>query len=229
MQVLTSWKWGKKIIPEEERRRARHIIKVQKISLLNKDLDLSRWCHNDVVLLTGDGLTLPTDVKQFESWGIPHDVFCCNRSPLFFEREINHWGAVDAEESAWLSQYHKLENGRFLRHVIGFCQGYDAYWFIDQPVDSEFGRRMWAGNSGYFGMMASLAMGYKKVVIAGMPLDRNRHWYDTEGTEGPHWVPDTYTIWMDYKIERPEAAKVRSLSGYSKFIMGEATKEWVLT
>jgi len=32
---------------------------------------------------------------------------------------------------------------------------------------------------------------------------------------------------MDYKMEAPEAEKVRSMGGYSAFIMGKANKEWV--
>ncbi len=71
-------------------------------------------------------------------------------------------------------------------------------------------------------------MGYEKVVLAGMPLDRSRHWYDPEGTEGPEWMGDVYTIWMSWKMKSPDAYKAKSLSGYSAFILGRATKEWVI-
>jgi hypothetical protein len=226
MKVVNSWKWGRIIIPEEERRARRNVAKVQDIYPLNI-IDFNSFCKESTVLLTGDGECLQEDVKRFESWNVPHDLFCCNRSILYFQRPVQHWGAVDAEESAWLSEFYNPAHGRFLRHVIGACKvGYDIFWAINTPCETEFGRRLWIGNSGYFGMLCCLAMGYKKVVLAGMPLDRNRHWYDPEGVEGPNWASDTYTIWMDYKMQKREAERVRSLSGYSKFIMGEATKEW---
>ncbi len=230
MEVLTSWKWGKKIIPEKERLEKRNVARVTELMVLDGSADYTKYCKEKTVLVTGDGLTLINDVKEFESWNIPHDIYCCNRSVNFFQRPINHWGAVDAEESAWLSEYYKEDNGRFLRHVIGHCRiGYDVFWAVQNPIDTEFGRRLWIGNSGYFGMLCCIHMGYEKIILAGMPLDRNRHWYAAEGDEGPTWVPDTYTIWMDYKIEIPDANKVRSLSGYSKFIMGGATKEWTIS
>lgn len=229
MELLTKWKWGRKIIPEAEMRKKRNIASVRTVGCLNFEEKHRAFCKEKVILITGDGSTLPDDIKEFESWNIPHDIMCCNRSLLYFQKPINHWAAIDCEESMWLSQYCNGNNGHFLRHTIGSCEiGFDLFWYAADGVETEFGRRQWIGNTGYFGMLIALNMGYEKVIIAGMPLDRNRHWYEPEGTEGPHWVSDTYTIWMDYKIECPDADKVRSLSGYSKFIMGKGTKEWVL-
>jgi len=229
MELLTKWKWGRKIIPEEEIRKKRNIAKVTSVGCLNWCPEFATHCKEKTLLITGDGSCLPDDVKEFESWNIPHDVLCCNRSLLYFQRPVNHWAAIDCEESVWLSEYAKGDNGHFLRHVIGSCAiGYDVFWYAADGVETEYGRRQWVGNTGYFGMLIALNMGYEKVILAGMPLDRNRHWYEPEGTEGPHWVSDTYTIWMDWKMERPEAGQVRSLSGYSAFILGKATKEWVL-
>ena len=224
MLNLQSWKWGKKIIPEEIRKDHRNISSTHEIYCINIQ-DFSKWRKHDVVLVTGDGLSLIEDVKAFESWGIPHDLFCCNRSLLYFQRPVNHWAAVDSEECTWLSQYYNPDNGHFLRHSIGGCLGFDAYWQA-KGVQTEFGKRLWIGNTGYFAILCALAMGYQKIVASGMPLDRSRHWYDPENAQGPTWLGDVYTIWMDFKMKSPHADKVRSMSGYSAFILGDATREW---
>lgn len=194
-------------------------------------LDWRRGCHHETVLVTGDGGCLPDDVQRFEAFGIPHDLFCVNRSLLYFQRPVQHWAAVDAEESAWYSQYVPAateSRGHIIRHTIGTCPvGYDVFWGIVDDLENENQKSIWAGNSGYFAVLASLHMGYRRVVLGGMPLDRSAHWYEPEDDVGPNWVGACYTQWMDFKMQHPEAHRVRSLSGYSAFILGTADREWI--
>ena len=232
MQVLAKWGWSKKNIPQSARRSKHNLAKIMAVKWRNVKFDPDKSRHSDTVLITGDGNTLPNEVAEFEGWGVNHDLFCVNRSALFFERPINHWASIDAEESSWLSKYFKREhvsgNGRMLRHTIGVCRyGYDIFWEPLALIENDYQARLWVGNSGYFGLLVSVALGYKKIVLAGMPLNKDRHWYDAEEEPGPSWVPETYTTWMDYKMAMPDADKVRSMGGYSAFILGQATKEWV--
>ncbi len=76
-------------------------------------------------------------------------------------------------------------------------------------------------------MLTAIKMGYEKVIMAGMPLNFDPHWYDPPETEGPQWGGFTYAQWMDFKMKHPQADKVRSMGSYSAFILGTATKEWV--
>jgi hypothetical protein len=75
--------------------------------------------------------------------------------------------------------------------------------------------------------MACIEMGYERIVLAGCPLDRKGHWYYPPEHAGPNWSAECYIAWMDFS-QQPEAARVRSLSGYTKIIMGDVTEEWVL-
>ena len=171
------------------------------------------------------------DVKEFESWEIPHDLFCVNRSLIFFERQVDHWAAVDTEEGMWFSQNlnSKVQpDKRILRHTIGwFPEAYDCFWEMNFKPESEYQRRIFIGNTGYFAVLVAMAMDYQRLVIAGMPLNHSRHWYDKDDPEEVvNWTGITYTQWMDFKMKHPEADKVRSMSGYSGFILGKASKEW---
>jgi hypothetical protein len=106
--------------------------------------------------------------------------------------------------------------------------GFDVFWRAENFEDMQgYAKNIWTGNSSYLAILSALYMGYKKVVLAGVPLDTGPHWYEPKGTEGPNWVGKVYRQWMDFKIEQNGADKVRSLSGYSKFILGEANKKWL--
>jgi hypothetical protein len=219
-------------IPPDEIRKRRSIASIQKMRVINRGVNWDKARSSDICLISGDAQCLPDDVKRFERWGIRHDLYCTNRSVAFFQRPVHHWAAVDAEESQWfcenVSKSAMPGKWRILRHTIGICpNGYDVFWEIDQPLDNEYQKWVWAGNTGYFAVLSALVMGYKKIILAGMPLDRSPHWYEPEDEEGPNWIGATYTQWMDFKMQAEGAEKIRSMSRYSAFILGEATKDWV--
>ena len=61
-----------------------------------------------------------------------------------------------------------------------------------------------------------------------MPLDSLPHWYEDPAVHaGPNWAGHVYRQWMDFAQKVPGAENVRSMSGYSAFILGEATKDWI--
>jgi hypothetical protein len=234
MQVIAGWGWKHREVAVEEKLKVKNQAKILAVELLNEGgFDFPRFCLNDTVLITGDGHTLPHDVRHFESLAIPHDVYCVNRSMLFFERPITHWAAVDIEETVWFSENInskvKPVGHRILRHGVGELKvGNDVHWrAVNFAQLNTIAKHLWTGNSTLLAILSSIVMDYKRIVLAGVPLDTGPHWYEPEGTEGPNWVGMVYRQWMDFKMEIPEAERVRSLSGYSAFIFGKPTKEWL--
>ena len=232
MNIVGSWKFVKKAIAGHQRRDVKNQLAVMSIAPTN-NVCFDKMRRNDIVLVCGDGGSLLKDIKAFESFQVDHDVYCINRSMLAFERPIDHWAAIDAEESMWFSQNFKSKHRRpgqkVYRHTIGVCPlGYDVFWHVDQEFDNELQKHIWSGNSGYFGILSAAAMGYRKIILAGMPLDTSPHWYESKDKPGPNWVGQTYRTWIDFKRNHPEAEKVRSMSGYSEFILGKADKTWLL-
>jgi len=115
-----------------------------------------------------------------------------------------------------------------LRHTIGYIPlGFDVWWERNYAFTNDNQRRLFIGNTGYFATLTALFMGYEKIILAGMPLNCDPHFYDPEGATGPSWYPHTYMQWMDFKTKNPNADRVRSMSGYSAFIVGQATEAWV--
>ena len=228
MKSLYKWSWQKNYVPPEVQKKRNHLVNITSVRLNNpeREGDVSRFREHDTVLITGDGRSLPSDVKEFESWNIPHDLYCVNRSMLFFQRQVTHWAAVDIEEAVWFTQNvsRAVQYKRdIVRHTIGeSTYAFDVYWQMDFDFENEFQRRVLTGNSGYFAVLTAIQMGYKRIIIAGMPLNMEPHWYEDEMEEGLNWNGWCYTQWMDFKEKVPEADRVKSMSGYSAFILGKA-------
>lgn len=180
----------------------------------------------DVILITGDGRTLPEDLGKFLSWNIPHEVMSIGRSINKYPGDVHHWANVDGADSRWWAENIPLKNqGEMpIRHSLGELAGYDIDWEIkDCPWGMD--EILWHGSTSLFAAYISIAMGYQKVVLAGCPLDSEGHWYFGPEHKGPRWTGETYQAWLDFARE-PEAQKVRSLSGYTAQIVGEAAREW---
>ena len=229
---LVSWSWQKHQMSAKQLQTRGNIIKCERLKLLNDPpIDWGRIRRNDVLVITGDGGTLPEDVREFKTWGVEYDLYCVNRSMLFFQEQVDHWAAIDSEESAWFTQHVSKNVEKFkpiLRHTIGYFPGaYDIWWEQVYPFTNEFQRRVFIGNTGYFAVLTALHIGYTRIVLLGMPLNQDAHWYEPESKMGPNWAGLAFTQWMDLIIKYPEeAAKVKSMQGYSAFMLGHATKEW---
>jgi hypothetical protein len=229
------WHWRKLYAPPHVMRMKNHLTLVSNMAVVDPGPagDVTKYPEHDIVLITGDGMCMPEDVKNFEAWRIAHDLYCVNRSMLYFERQIDHWAAIDVEESGWFAENvnFKIEpRKQIIRHTIGDGSfAYDVYWKMDIEEQNEFQRRVLVGNTGYFAILTALNMGYKKIILAGMPLNMDRCWYEPEDADGPNWMGWMYVQWIDFKMNHPLADRVKSLSGYSKFILGEATPEWLIT
>lgn len=244
MKTLFGWQWDKLYIPPAISKQKNAVVKIFSVSLAEPEKfpDLNKIRNHDFCFVTGDGHCLAKDVAKFNSWEIPHDIYAVNRSLIFHERQVQHWAAVDVEEACWFTEYinTKVEpDHKVIRHSIGgetmlgniAYTGtglYDCYWTMDYEWENEYQRRVFVGNTGYFAVLSALKMGYKKIVLGGMPLDVKPHFYETEDQPGPLWTGMTYMQWMDFKLQIPEAENVKSLSGYSAFILGTATKDWAL-
>jgi hypothetical protein len=240
MKSLFGWTWQKLYIPPAVSKQKNAVVKIFDVSLAEPEKfpDLNALRRSDTVFISGDGHCLAQDVAEFNSWRIPHDIYAVNRSLIFHQRQVQHWAAVDVEEATWFTEFvnEKVEPDHLIiRHSIGGenKEGkfvgtglYDCYWNMDYDWENEYQRRVFVGNTGYFAVLSSIKMGYKHIILGGMPLDVKPHFYETPDQPGPLWTGMTYMQWMDFKMIRPEAERVRSLSGYSAFILGKATKEW---
>jgi len=231
---MHGWGWRKHNLPHASKRHKDFpfIVTVLNVKLITDVPDWSIHRHSDTILITGDGGCLGDDCHRFEDWGIDHDLFAVNRSLVFHNRQVHHWAAIDLEETIWFSQNltdAQNPDKKLKRHTIGDIPGaVDFCWEMDYDWQDDDQKLVFIGNSGYFSVLISIIMGYERIILAGMPLNTLPHWYENPSENvGPNWAGHVYTQWMDFKMQVPGADKVRSMSGYSAFILGQATKEFV--
>jgi hypothetical protein len=185
--------------------------------------------NNDVLLITGDGKTLPDDVHLFYSFNVPHDVMCIGRSIKVVNSDILHYADIDADEGKWVAEnLHKNNptkiNGNLIKHTIGEVDWFDVGWDLEK--DQINGNdTSWYGSTALFAMLIGLEMGYKRIVLAGCPLDSKGHWYFPEQRFGPKWEAETYQVWFEF-AETEMKENVRSMSGYTKTLLNTPDKDF---
>lgn len=83
------------------------------------------------------------------------------------------------------------------------------------------------GTSGLFGAILALALGYDKVVLAGIPLDDQGHFYDPpDKTSGGFKSSFIRNEWKKVK-EIYFNDRIRSLSGWTREFLGEPDDAWL--
>lgn len=94
----------------------------------------------------------------------------------------------------------------------------DVVWHIEQQ----------RGTSGLFAIFIGIAMGFSKIVAAGLPLDSSGHFFDTPETR--RWgdydrlPPASVSVWRAAAERWPD--RVRSLSGRTADWFGRPDAAW---
>jgi hypothetical protein len=179
---------------------------------------------NRALLITGDGKTYPDDLKCFLRYRTCHDAMCIGRSIQLYPFKVEHYADVDADAGKWVLENimnNHPDKGNPITHTLGDVEWVDAGWDLEaSPWPSE--EVMWHGSTALFAVLIGIAMGYPRIVLAGCPLDSKGHWYFPDETYGPKWTGETYQAWFEF-AETPEAGRVKSMSGYTKQLLGGYT------
>ena len=185
--------------------------------------------HNTTILILGDGRSLPQDLKRFLTWEVPHDVGCIGRRIKMYPGDVRHW--FDCDAAATMAWAKSIDSG-VIKHTCGDFDGFDVDWDVEQK-DYHYAEQTGEktarnhGSTALFATLAAIEMGYQKIVLAGCPLDTEGHWYfePAPDTMGPIWLGYDFMAWLDFS-ESPEASGVKSMSGYTAKILGEAVRSW---
>ena len=171
-------------------------------------------------------------------------VYCVKQAGIHWPHKFDVWAGLHPE-------YMRGENPHGVnytaeRKALGYPDGYEIVVPLDGEVGSHAGkckgaRRVsyrWPGmnasaSSGIFTAKVAMDDGYERVIFAGCPMT----------PEGGHFLPNTRNVnrevrgkvWTQrdsfspgLKIAVPfMRGKVRSMSGYTKELLGYPTEEWL--
>ena len=181
----------------------------------------------DTLLITGDGKSYPADLETFLDMEVPHDALTIGRSILLYPSDVLHYADVDADAGKWvvenLANNHK-NAAHTVSHTLGAVEWFDVGWDIKNcPIKSD--EVLWHGSTALFAVLIGLAMGYRRIVLAGCPMDSKGHWYFKDQTWGPRWTMESYQAWFEFAAT-DRARNVRSMSGYTGQLLGRPDRDF---
>lgn len=127
---------------------------------------------------------------------------------------------------------HPEQMGRWLRErainhlppparVFAHLYAHDVYTAFER-VPHLFDGATESGSSGLFCVQVAMQqLGATKVVCAGMPMDGAPHFYGGKGWDGAQLHR------VGWRQALPHLANVRSMSGWTRELVGAPTKEWI--
>ena len=181
------------------------------VSFNSKDLPKR---NSDFLTIVGGSDNVKNDVKK---WGIHGDIVTVNFSGLFLNRDYDHLASFHCDLFKHLINLRKLAitKKKFYTHSrITENRDFVNYiWsFVPKPK-----------SSGLLALWIGIALGYKKILLHGIPLDNSGRFTDIENDE----TRNLYYEECSKNIDFSKFINVRSSSGNSLKIFGEPTWNWI--
>lgn len=198
---------------------------------------LSGWGENPprvvnnfsgILVLLGGARCVWEDVKRLEDI-LPRNNcqhMAVNDIGAYWHHELTHWVTL---HGAYMSGWRNFrmghgygEGAHVFTHSFSVPSG-TRHKDIDHWWDIDFG----GGTSSMFGVVIAFGLGYSKVILCGIPMDKSGHffdapWYITPELEGH----SEKTVWREAIRDR-FINKVKSISGNTRAWLGEPTEEWI--
>lgn len=189
--------------------------------------------YNGPAVVLGSGRCIWDDMAKVDFDLV--QVIAINNMIMHYKGRLHHGVSLHPEEPPlwrqlrWTNQCeqsyvhthsHRLpeNNDNLPPYEFKTRHGLDYIWEV------EGGR---GGSSGLFACMVGLALGYSKIVLAGIPLDASGHFFDPPGKKVTQFTGQNITWEWENARDKYFRDRVRSLSGRTRDILGEATAEWL--
>ena len=150
-----------------------------------------------------------------------HDLAAINDIGVHYPYRIHHWLSLERKISEWYeSRVNNKLDMRLLVHV----------YYHDRLIDHKRHiNYFWKMNrspimSGIFGPIALNALGYSKIVLAGIPSDNQARFFDPPDRTY-HSYKASSESWRRH--QKYFGDTLRSMSGYTKELFGEPTRRWL--
>lgn len=146
------------------------------------------------------------------------DVGAVNDAGVHYSGHLTLWASLHPEKLAdW--QRRRERAGRNTDYTV-VSRKLHPQTRIDRTVGE-----LWSGSSGlYIAQVACITFGYDRVILCGIPMDPTPHFFGDEP-----WEPAAMYRkgWIEAH-EQPELrGKVRSMSGWTRGLLGLPTAEWL--
>lgn len=192
-------------------------------------------------LVIGCSANVWDDVETAMRLGVMYNaIYCVKQIGIYYPGKFDVWATLHPEA---------MDAYEAERHAKGLPNGYEIVappkgeLSVDHACKGNIARRvsyLWPGagsnasaSSGIYGAKVALADGFERIVLAGIPMT----------PEGGHFLPESKNtqgqkrgkVWsghsafvcgMNDSLPRLKG-KVKSMSGYTKQVLGEPTQKWL--
>lgn len=166
----------------------------------------------DRVIILGGAANVLEDYHLAQQFGPHIQIIAVNDMIAEFRGRIQCAASLHADKlCGWISQrtYRKLNKP-------------DMIWSTG-GVTATHTTKDWGGSSGLFAVKVAIEMGYEKIILCGVPMH----------VDGNHilrkipWHACNQFQWVWNYRQHEINNRVRSMSGYTRELLGAPTKEWL--
>lgn len=162
------------------------------------------------LLIIGGGRTVWDDYAKVRPW--KGEIMCVNDVGAILHDRVRHWVTLHPEYMpGWFTyrQKHLFGSGDHpMTHAAKSKPGIDVAWDLSNV----------GGTSGLFAIHIALMLGYGEIVLAGIPMTNDGHYFDPPWYRTDFADKATEVAWK-WAINSVFAGRVSSLSGN--------TKDWI--
>lgn len=172
---------------------------------------------NDIVLIVGTSGSMEGDIKSFDELEIDADVIAVNKAIALLDRNVKHFVSLDLAKQS----VHK----DLLEDVVVHS--------IDEPNTEalDMAHCLWNFEnrclrmSGIYAIIVAVALGYKKILLAGISMDKSGH--SDSPNDNTSAYPARWQCNLGLNVVRHCGKYVRSFSGLTKDSFGYPDKEFL--
>lgn len=170
-------------------------------------------------LVLGGAANMMADAEGALKLFDPDVIVAVNDAGIVWPGKIDHWVTLHPTEFP-----RRVER----RRARGFDMKFEAWSHESRPWIDHV-RCYWEGSSGMFGARAAIELGGLRVVLAGIPMDDLPHvrgGVTHERLRGKAW-PAAKKFRDDWQRCKPYMGAVRSMSGWTKHVLGAPDEKWL--
>ncbi len=170
--------------------------------------------YSGAVMIVGSAECVFNDFEEAKKEVKDFDIMAINFSGICF-KGIEHLVSLHADRIPAFLMAASLDNGKFI-HTHSRAGKLDP---LGYQIENDWTEEIQAtsGSSGLFAVRVAMKLGYKKIILCGMPLSSSRRFYDPIGAVAEVGDGPTFLGWKLAK-DRGEfkGVEIISMSGRTK-------------
>jgi hypothetical protein len=174
----------------------------------------------DIAVVIGGGAGVWAELDTAQAMIGMHDpvIIAANHAGRDYPGAVDHWATMHPDLMQRWIRDRAVAAGRPPAGQLWHARHRQSPMPGSMPVES------WGGSSGLLCVKIALDLGFRRVILCGVPMDQNACHYDRPGKK---WTEAAqYRAAWERRV-RDIGGRVRSMSGWTAKLLGMPTKEWL--